>query len=146
MTCLRQSLCHSPTSTDLYTDYTEKFAAHFIENIESIQAQISSVTRHLPTSNNKLDTFSQFQPTNIAAFVTIIQQIKSYTCILDTIPTKFFKEILPTVDLVAFITLLTALCHLACLPINHSTNTEKDKSRPTFTQQFQTNFQIIIFI
>lgn len=54
-----------PSSTDLDPDHAEKLASHFISKIENIQSQMSPDPRHLPTSNNNLASFTQFQTTNM---------------------------------------------------------------------------------
>lgn len=56
--------------------------------IFSIQSRISPDPWHLPIVNNNLASLTQFQ-TNISAFCKLISQIKSSTCVLDIIPTKF---------------------------------------------------------
>lgn len=78
-----------PPSSVLDPDHAEKFATHFISKIENVRSQISPDPRHLPISNNNLASFMQFQTTNISALTKLISQMKSSTCVFDTVPTKF---------------------------------------------------------
>lgn len=82
---------------DASQEMCEKFLIYFNNKVKEIRHQITPPTRILHASRDIQNYFSHFQPVSMTFLSQLISQMKSATCSLDFIPTKFLKEVFNTI-------------------------------------------------
>ena len=83
---------------DATPEMCEKLLVHFVEKIEGIRSQLSTVTRECSDCPVLTSSLTHFNLISLATLEETISQMKSSSCQLDIIPTKFLKEVLPTIS------------------------------------------------
>jgi len=83
--------CHF---TDPSTDLCESFLNHFVSKVNDIRKSITVPSQTISVNIKPLlNVLTEFIPLSFSALSSLLSEMKTTTCCLDVIPTKFLKDV-----------------------------------------------------